>query len=87
MRISHQVNLQSNCTQPCRRRLTVSLTPEEEHLEWQRFALDDAGSFTGLGVAARLECDLDSALTPSSVAAAEVGNMFRRCTKIGQQSE
>jgi hypothetical protein len=37
-------------------------------------------------LAARLECDLDSALTPSPVAVVEVGKLLRRSTEIGEQS-
>jgi hypothetical protein len=37
-------------------------------------------------LAARLKCDLDSALTPSPVAFVEVGQLLRRSTEIGEQS-
>ena len=37
-------------------------------------------------LAARLKCDLDSALTPSPVAAVEVGELLRRSAEIGEQS-
>ena len=37
-------------------------------------------------LAARLECDLDSALTPAPMAAVEVGQLLRRSTEIREQS-
>ena len=55
-------------------------------------AAENAGSSKPLIVdpeqvlAARLKCDLDSALTPSPVAVVEVGKLLGRSAEISEQS-
>ena len=55
-------------------------------------AIVENGSSTGTtsrcegGAPVRLKCDRDSTLTPSPVAAVEVGELLGRSTEIGEQS-